>query len=211
MRLDELVNRWNAELDERTKEFAELAAEVKAWDGVLIANGDKIARLLGQVGEIEPAQSQIEHALDYIETQQQQLASTLDTYERQVDDLLGDAPGSSATSLRTEAGGADAERERAYALAETLNRQLDDLGKNLGGLVSEVNSLSHSSGLVESSDDDADPVAQIAAILGAHLGSLEWIAGATDRLAAQIDEIDGKIKPLGAAGLRRGTPKRSFR
>jgi nuclear pore complex protein Nup62 len=45
LRLEEIVNRWNAELEERVKEYEELAAEVRAWDQVLIANGEKVRRL----------------------------------------------------------------------------------------------------------------------------------------------------------------------
>lgn len=41
-KLEDIVNGWSAELDERTKEFAMVAAEVKAWDAVLVENGDKV-------------------------------------------------------------------------------------------------------------------------------------------------------------------------
>ena len=43
MKLEDIVNKWNNELDERTKEFVALAGEVKAWDAVLISNGDKVS------------------------------------------------------------------------------------------------------------------------------------------------------------------------
>jgi hypothetical protein len=46
MKLEDIVNKWNAELDERTKEFVSMAGEVKAWDAVLISNGDKVGWLL---------------------------------------------------------------------------------------------------------------------------------------------------------------------
>ena len=29
-------------MDERTRDFAQVAAEVKAWDAVLVENGDKV-------------------------------------------------------------------------------------------------------------------------------------------------------------------------
>lgn len=48
-KLEDIVNGWSAELDERTKEFAMVAAEVKAWDAVLVENGDKVRRFLPAV------------------------------------------------------------------------------------------------------------------------------------------------------------------
>ena len=40
--LDEIVNNWSAELDERTRDFADLAGEVREWDRVLRQNGEKV-------------------------------------------------------------------------------------------------------------------------------------------------------------------------
>ena len=33
-------------MDERTKDFAQVAAEVKAWDAVLVENGDKVRNVM---------------------------------------------------------------------------------------------------------------------------------------------------------------------
>lgn len=85
----------------------------------------------------------------------------------------------------------------SYALAESLNLQLDDAGRNVGGIIQQVNALTapphtSSAGLGEELNQtgagEEDAVAQIAAILNAHLGSLRWVddtaTSLRDRLAA---------------------------
>ena len=44
--LDEIVNTWSGELEERTKDFGELASEVREWDNVLRKNGDQVSVIL---------------------------------------------------------------------------------------------------------------------------------------------------------------------
>lgn len=61
----------------------------------------------------------------------------------------------------------------------------------------------------------ADPVAQIAAILNAHLASLTWIEASSEKLRAQMAEMaprmveasGGKFKGLASAA--NGTPARA--
>ena len=156
-----------------------------------------------------------------MEAQQTQLAQVLDSYERQVDDLLG-----SAGPTNDLHAGADAERERAYALAESVNGQLDEMGRSLSALIGEVNSLSRAAGIAsatasEPTDDtlaaqqsQVDPVAQIAAILNAHLASLNWIEGASDRLRGQVEMMEGRIREASGGqwrGLRRSRDEQEAR
>ncbi|GAA96196.1 uncharacterized protein L969DRAFT_91651 [Mixia osmundae IAM 14324] len=208
MRLEEIVNRWYAELDERTREFSHLAGEVRAWDSVLVQNGENISRLYTALLATEPTQASIDQSLDYVETQQKELSSILDSYEQNVTEILGEP----------RAGQSDNEREKAYALAETLNTQLDDMSKTLSSLIGEVNSLSHRSGITPGPSDDpnkpADPVSQITAILNAHLSSLQSIESQTEGLRKQVDDLEWRIKGVSQSdwkglesGSQRGTPR----
>lgn len=99
-----------------------------------------------------------------------------------------------------------------YRLAESLNTQLDDMSRSLSGLIQDVNSLSRSNGISSSSSNNnnkegdskdsegqVDPVAQIAAILNAHLHSLSWLETASENLKRNIDEMEGKV-----AGVSQG-------
>ena len=136
----------------------------------------------------EPVQQKISSSLDYVENQQKELSLILDSYEKQVNEILG-------TSDSSHLMGADAEREKAYRLAESLNTQLDDMSRSLSSLITDVNSLSHSAGITNGSAEgsDADPVAQIAAILNAHLAGLQWIESASESLKRQVDQMEAKV------------------
>lgn len=43
--LDEIVNAWSVELDERTRDFVDVAGEVREWDRVLRENGEQVSAL----------------------------------------------------------------------------------------------------------------------------------------------------------------------
>jgi len=71
------------------------------------------------------------------------------------------------------------------------------MSRSLSSLIQDVNSLSHSVGLTSGSADstvEADPVAQIAAILNAHLSGLQYIESSSESLRRQVDEMEGKVK-----------------
>lgn len=40
--LEDIVNSWSAELEERTRDFSEIAGEVREWDTVLRSNGEQV-------------------------------------------------------------------------------------------------------------------------------------------------------------------------
>lgn len=214
--MEEIVNKWSQDLESATKEFTRQAAEVAVWDGVLRRGGDEISRLLQALQAAEERQSSIEQTLDYVEQQQADLTSLLDGYEAQITELLQGASmnglnayGSQGVTRSMETGAADAERERAYAMAESLNAQLDELSRNLSSMIVEVNNLSSTTAANASRphaepdanalgplrlgnklhNSGADPVSQIVAILNAHLGSLKWIDESTNALREKVENL----------------------
>lgn len=114
-------------MEERTKEFMSLAADVRAWDAVLVNNGEKVCQtscpsaiqwlirsVCSQISELysalqatEPTQQKITGSLDYVEGQQKELGLILDQYENSVNEILGN------DAQLSGMGGADGERERA--------------------------------------------------------------------------------------------------
>jgi nuclear pore complex protein Nup62 len=226
MTLEDIVNRWSSELDERVREFTHLAGEVKAWDSVLLSNGDEISKLYNGLQALDPITHTVNESLDYVENQQKEMEAVLDAYESQLDELLSGRQGSSsALTLGGSGGGssapsnANSEREKAYQLAESLNNQLDDLSRSLTSLINEVNSLSGSSSSESQQQLGADPVSAITAILNAHLGSLSWIEKNVDTLNEQVGDLEGKVKSASngrwpglstSQSARSATPSRSM-
>lgn len=199
MTLEDIVNRWSGELDERVRDFTHLAGEVKAWDSVLLSNGDEISKLYNGLQALDPISNTVNESLDYVENQQKEMEAVLDAYESQLDELLQGRQGASSALTLTGAGSssstnANTEREKAYQLAESLNNQLDDLSRSLTSLINEVNSLSGSSTTESQQQLGADPVSAITAILNAHLGSLSWIEKNVDTLNEQVGDLEGRVK-----------------
>ena len=204
--MEDIVKMWQGELDASIKEFSQQAGEVAAYDRVLLKGGDEISRLVAQIAQAEERQSGIDQTLDYVEQQQTELNALLDTYESQRSELLQ----ASGAHGRMDMGVADVEREKAYALAENLNTQLDDMSRNLVSMIDEVNQMSapttngrravrdatdassEALGSLQVSRDVPgyeDPIMQISAILNAHFSSLKWIDEHTSSLRDRLEAL----------------------
>ena len=102
----------------------------------------------------------------------------------------------------------------SYALAADLNVQLDNLSKSLTQMIESVNSLtaptqSSSNPLNGSTNPDTDgqgsedPLTQIAAVLNAHLKSLQWIDATVQEVETKVGEAEVKVREA-AGGSRSG-------
>ncbi|KAG9317592.1 hypothetical protein JVU11DRAFT_1800 [Chiua virens] len=180
--IEEIVNKWTADLDSHVREFNKFAGEVAVWDRALMENGNNLAAIYSHVLAVEREQTDIEQAHDHIEQQQKDLLATLDAYERSVGEVLG-GQGGSLRALDT--GPADTERDKNYVLATELHSHLDDLSGSLTQMIDSVNALSLTSSVNGPSHGNEDPMVQISQILSSHLESLQWIDGAGTRSRRQ--------------------------
>lgn len=209
--LDEIVTTWQHELDDRTKDFADVAGEVREWDRVLRENGEQISQLYQSVLPLAPLQNSITTSLDYVEAQQKDLAAILDSYEAQIGDLVDQA--GTGAGYRGGLSAAEKEREQAYALANSLSGALDSTGTSLAALIETLNALAPATAAKQQGQDE-DPLGQIATILNAHLGSLKWIEGTTEGLQESVRELEGRVGQVsgrslgGQGGHPGGTPAR---
>ena len=90
-----------------------------------------------------------------------------------------------------------------YALAEDLNKQLDDISRNLSSMIGEVNSLSTSS-RTSNGDGTEESMNQLSAILGAHLRALNSIDGNAGKLEDRVVDLEAKMwQEKGRFGLPR--------
>jgi nuclear pore complex protein Nup62 len=127
--IEEIVNRWSTELEVHVRDFNKFAAEVAVWDRSLIENGnnvsprcrtlcpcdgspDAILQLSGLYNYVlaaEREQNDIDQSLEHIEQQEKELTAIVETYEKQMADILG-GQGGNLRSLDT--GPADTERDK---------------------------------------------------------------------------------------------------
>ncbi|KAH8988606.1 Nsp1-like C-terminal region-domain-containing protein [Lactarius akahatsu] len=198
--IEEIVNRWSTELEIHVRDFNKFAAEVAVWDRSLIENGNNLAALYNYVLAAEREQNDIDQSLEHIEQQEKELTTIVETYEKQMADILGGQGG----NLRTlDTGPADTERDKNYMLATELHNHLDDLSSSLTQLIESVNSMSVGQGNTKPTPAE-DPMAQIAQVLSNHLESLQWIDGASRELEEKVGEVEKRIKDV--SGVPHGTP-----
>jgi len=148
--MDEIITRWATDLSKYQKEFKEQAGKVAAWDRLLVENGEKIQKLYLDTYEAERASNEIERQLQQVEGNQEELEAWLDRYEEEVNQLYSRQVGPT-----DQLGGPDQEREHTYKLAENLTDRLDEMGKDLGKMIKEINDIS---GTLSKGSKPDDPV-----------------------------------------------------
>ena len=80
---------------------------------------------------------------------------------------------------------ADQERETMYSLAETVNSELDECVKGLGGMIEEINALAKGVG-----GAGGDLLGEVVKVLNEQLVSLGWI----DEVSSKVEERLGKLE-----------------
>jgi len=79
---------------------------------------------------------------------------------------------------------ADQERETMYSLAESVNSELDECVKGLGGMIEEINASAQKSGA------GGDLLGEVVKVLNEQLVSLGWI----DEVATKVEERIGRLE-----------------
>ncbi|KAI4207052.1 MAG: hypothetical protein LQ346_000770 [Caloplaca aetnensis] len=173
--MDEIITRWATDLAKYQKEFQKQAEKVATWDQMLVENSEKIQKLYGSTLEAERATAEVERQITAVENDQDELESWLDRYEEKVDQMIANA----GDSLH----GPDLERERTYQLAEKLSTRLDEMGRDLGNMIEEINDASSS--LYKNARPD-DPLSQVVRVLNNHLSQLQQIDQGASTLQSKV-------------------------
>ncbi|KAL8917992.1 MAG: hypothetical protein Q9172_005600 [Xanthocarpia lactea] len=173
--MDEIITRWASDLAKYQKEFQKQAEKVASWDRMLVDNSETIQKLYGSTLEAERATAEVERQITAVENDQNELESWLDRYEKEVDQMISNQSDSFH--------GPDVERERTYKLAEKLSLRLDEMGKDLGSMVEEINDASSS--LNKNTKPD-DPLSQVVRVLNSHLTQLQQIDEGANALKLKV-------------------------
>ena len=134
--IEEIVNRWSTDLEMHVRDFNKFAAEVVVWDRSLIENGNNVssmcykfscdgsldtiwqlAALYNYVLAAEREQNDIDQSLEHIEQQEKELTTIVETYEKQMADILG-GQGGNLRALDT--GPADTERDKKQVFFSSM-------------------------------------------------------------------------------------------
>ncbi|XP_015761078.1 PREDICTED: nuclear pore glycoprotein p62-like, partial [Acropora digitifera] len=188
--LEELINKWTLDLTEYEKTFLDQAAEVNAWDRLLMENGEKITELNAGVENVKAEQDRLDQELDFIMAQQKELEEMLKPLEDAVKD--GNTGGRQLQQ-------ADIACELKYKLANDIDGQLKQMVQDLKSIIDHLNTSN------TQKQDNEDPILQIAKILNAHMNSLQWIDQNSGILQRKVDEISRLSE------TRRKEQERNFR
>lgn len=181
MNLDEVMNKWNEEIDELASQFTVAASMVAKWDRSIVANESAITELWKETQSCTVAHSELSSNLDTILDQQRDLHQVLDALERDIDDLDRKQPGGAATATSSEVS-ADMEREAMHALASEVMSDLDAISLAIRDLVVDLNKTGAGEGT-------GDTIAQVVAVLNAHLDSLQYLDESTSQLQRRLAEV----------------------
>jgi nuclear pore complex protein Nup62 len=127
--------------------------------------------------EATQTQDRIDTALSYIEDSQSELSQLLDHYEDVVRECFETLGGREAMQP------ADQERETMYSLAESVNSELDECVKGLGGMIEEINVSARGGG-------GGDLLGEVVKVLNEQLVSLGWI----DEVSSKVEERVAKLE-----------------
>lgn len=212
--MDEIITRWASDLQKYQKEFKGQAEKVSQWDRLLVENGEKIQKLYLNTHEAEKATNEIDRQLQSVESQQAELEAWLDKYEKEVDLVFEKQIGTSE-----QLGGPDQERERTYKLAENVTDRLDEMGKDLGKMISEINDISGSLNKGNKPDDPVSgfhgcralilgsaltkitlQLSQVVRVLNGHLHQLKWIDDNAAALQAKVNAAQKATNSMSSNG-----------
>ncbi|KIW89030.1 uncharacterized protein Z519_10515 [Cladophialophora bantiana CBS 173.52] len=193
--MDEILTRWATDMSRYSKEFKDHAETIARWDQLIVDNSSKIDKLYVRARTCERQTVSVDMQLTAVENSQAELESWLTKYENDVDEMLA-----KDSMTPSEMGGPDQERERTYKLAEKLGERLEEMERDLGSMVDEVNAANAS--LSRSSKGD-EPITQIVKILNSHLIQLQAIDQGTQALQEKVAAAQKAASQLGyLAGYR---------
>ncbi|KAK4939548.1 FG-nucleoporin nsp1 [Elasticomyces elasticus] len=187
--MDEILTRWATDMSRYSKEFKEQAETIARWDQLIVDNSSKIDKLYVRTRTCERQTMSVDMQLAAVENQQTELESWLTKYENDVDDMLA-----KDNANPSELGGPDQERERTYKLAEKLGERLEEMERDLGSMVEEVNAANTSLSKNGKADE---PITQIVKILNSHLMQLQAIDQGTVALQEKVAAAQKSASSLG--------------
>lgn len=153
--LEDHINIWLNEMNTLEAEFQQQAQTINQWDNLLIKNALKVTEISETMERLKADQQKIDHQLDFIISQQNELDQLLEPLENcRIDNSISES--------------ATAEREFTYQLVETVYNDLQGIGCDLQTFIKKLNEM-------KASHDAGDPLASINKVLNSHMDALQHI------------------------------------
>jgi nuclear pore complex protein Nup62 len=173
--IEQILNRFQSELESDATSFMNEARRIAHYDTTLRSTQQSLSALTNDVSRLMLHQTELDATLQGVHSYQCELSTTLDTLERNVDELF-------ASQVDVRVGDADIEREKGYEHAVDVDNRLDSIDATLRRVVNDLNaaqervwsSLGSSGGI---GGDSHDEVGKIIGVFNAHQETLACLEG----------------------------------
>lgn len=149
------------------------ANQVNQWDRLIMNNAEQIIDLNNEVEKVRADQQRLNHDLDFISSQQQELEDMLAPLEDKIK--------SAGVMLNNQHS--DNEREKIYTLSEQIDSQLQQMSGDITEVVEHLNSVN------TNNQDEGNPMYQISKILNMHMDALVWIDQHSNVLQKKVEDV----------------------
>ena len=187
--VEQILNRFQSELETDTISFLQEAQRISQYDATLRDTQHSLSELANMVSRLMLHQNEVGTQLQGIGSYQNELSTTLDQLEKNVDELF-------AAQSKVSVESADIEREKAYERALEIDSKLGQMGNVLENVVSDLNAAQER---VWSSSSDGEgkdeEVGKIIGVFNAHhetLAYLENRARAVESDLVMVSQVLGK-------------------
>lgn len=192
--VEQILNKFQAELDRDTSAFLADAHRVAQYDALLRDSQRNVSNLSTQVQKLLLRQAELDRTLNGIGSYQSELSSTLEGIERHVDELFA-----SQSHLVPE--DADVEREKAYANAIDIDGRLAGMNDALRSILGSLDAAQERAFATGAGGDGADDdVGQILATMNANHDILAHLEAAARRIEGDVGAV-GMALSQGGQGM----------
>jgi nuclear pore complex protein Nup62 len=179
--VEEILNKFQKQLEEDALAFCEEAKRVCEFDAVLRDSARDLGRLTNEAQRLMIEQEQVERGLEGISSLQTQLEQTLVQVEEQVDAIF-------QTQGHLNPLDADAERERAYEMAKGIEYRLDHVTESLRDTVLTLNQANTQT-FGKASGNAIQTIGDVVTILNQHQDGLAELEAAAQKLELDCGEV----------------------
>ena len=192
--VEQILNKFQAELDRDTSAFLADAHRVAQYDALLRDSQRNVSNLSTQVQKLLLRQAELDRTLNGIGSYQSELSSTLEGIERHVDELFA-----SQSHLVPE--DADVEREKAYANAIDIDGRLAGMNDALRSILGSLDAAQERAFATGAGGDGTDDdVGQILATMNANHDILAHLEAAARRIEGDVGAV-GMALSQGGQGM----------
>lgn len=174
--VEEIVNDWNKELEQRSKAFSKYAGIMLEWDKHILKDRLALLMLQKELSVVNSAQETLDRQLNIIEMHQRQVHEALEGIEKEAERLYEDE--------KPFMDAAATERDKMYDQAEQLSSQMNQMGSELREAIMYVNSKTGAGHA-----GDGSPLSAILHVLNNQMNALHWIDRQTNELSQKLERL----------------------